>query len=98
MRLIEPTIPEIQEAPELAPFFNLTASLETAASVIIATYPEIQDLEAAARDGPLPKQIFLAEALLRLINGTEAVIEAYRHVVTKTLGQTPIYDDDPIDF
>jgi hypothetical protein len=93
-----PTVPEVQAAPELATLDLLAAAIETATTALVAEHPDLCDLEHAARDGPLPASVFIADAIIRLGNGLFAAIAAYRYAVLPSPGIRPVFDTDSVDF
>lgn len=93
-----PSVPDLQAAPELAALDLLADAVETASTALLAEHPELCDLEPAARDGPLPTTIFLADAVLRLGHGLAAAIAAYREATLQRPGVRPTFDTGHVAF
>lgn len=93
-----PTVPDLQAAPELGVLDLLAAAIDAAGSTLVAEHPELCDLEYAARDGPLPTTVFLADSILRLGDGLAAAISAYRESVLPRPGTQTVPDIHTIDF
>lgn len=93
-----PNAVEVAAAPELATLALLAAALDMAETVLLAAHPELNDLEHAARNGPLPVCVFLADSILRLGAGTAAALESYRRAVLPPPGEREIFDVASIDF
>jgi hypothetical protein len=98
MKREPPSVPDLQAAPELAALDLLVTAVEAASTALVAEHPELCDLEPAARDGPLPTTVFLADAVLRLGDGLAAAIAAYRETTLRRPGVRHTFDTDNVAF